>query len=263
MLKRLEVQTFFPKSNSSQLNGDIATLLPPGGVYNYVLINIATPAYKRLTMSSQNIEVVTASGPRARISRLKMFALAAAVLLIVIAVYVWSGLFASAGEQAATQESSLVSPDDLRALNDAPRIATQLAAKLEKSPNDPDGWALLARTHAKLGEHAKAKAAFQRALALRDTDAGLMADYADTLAFLNNQSFDGEPAQMIERALAIDPKNNAALMLSGLAAFDQQQYAQAIKQWEKVVKSAGPKTPIGMQAQGAIDEARKRSASAQ
>ncbi len=45
-----------------------------------------------------------------------------------------------------------------------------LAQRLEKNPNDPDGWIMLMRSRMQLGETAKAKAAYDRALATFKND---------------------------------------------------------------------------------------------
>ena len=182
-----------------------------------------------------------------------------ALLLAAGALYWWAGRAPSGMTDAPVPQApaSPVSADDLREINALPQVALQLRERLARMPEDGEGWALLARTYAKLGEHEQAKSAFKTALALRPRDTGIMADYADTLAFLNNRSFAGEPIELIERALRMDPEHQPTLMLAGLAAFDRQDFAGAIGYWERVVKTAGPQTPIAAQAQYAIDQARK------
>jgi cytochrome c-type biogenesis protein CcmH len=164
-----------------------------------------------------------------------------------------------ADRPTAGSEPASLTADDLREIGELPQVAARLRERLGKSAGDPDGWALLARTYLRLGEPVLAKAAFQRALALRGNDAAVLVDYADTLAFLNHQSFEGEPRQLIERALQIDPAYLGALMLAGLAAFDRHEYVQAVTWWEKAVAAAGPGSPVAEQALAGIAEARKRA----
>jgi cytochrome c-type biogenesis protein CcmH len=166
----------------------------------------------------------------------------------------------SAGSDSNAQHQRVsLNADDLREIADLPLVAAHLRERLNKSPADPDGWALLARSYARLGEHVNAGAAFQKALELGSEDATLLTDYADTVAFLNNRSFEGKPREMIERALRIDPANIGALMLAGLAAFDRREYVQAISYWEKAVSAAGTDSPVTAQALEGIKEARKRA----
>lgn len=51
-----------------------------------------------------------------------------------------------------------------------------LAAKLEENPNNPDGWTMLVRSYATLGQTEKAKAAFARAENHYASDPALLAE---------------------------------------------------------------------------------------
>ncbi|MDO9285706.1 MAG: c-type cytochrome biogenesis protein CcmI, partial [Aquabacterium sp.] len=76
----------------------------------------------------------------------------------------------------------------------------KLAQRLKEQPDNAEGWAMLARSYARLGRHADAVPAFDRAVALQGSNAGLLADFADTLAVQNNRSLEGRPTQLIEQA---------------------------------------------------------------
>lgn len=133
----------------------------------------------------------------------------------------------------------------------------QLAQRLQNEPENAEGWAMLARSYARLGQHEKALPAFKRTGSLLETDARLIADYADTLAVLNNRSLVGEPAQWINKALAIDPNNPKALALAGTAAFEARDFPVAVRHWERLVTMSPPGAEFLPQLQASIDEARK------
>ena len=61
----------------------------------------------------------------------------------------------------------------------------------------------------------------------------MLADYAEALAATQERSFKGEPARLLQRALAADPRNLKALLLSGSEAFDRHAYREAIGFWER------------------------------
>jgi cytochrome c-type biogenesis protein CcmH len=103
--------------------------------------------------------------------------------------------------------------------------------------------------------------AFKQAMALRPDDAVLIADYADALAVTNGRKLEGEPDQLIARALKIDPDNLKALSLAGTAAFDRKDYAGALLHWQKMTKLA-PDSQFSQQIQSGIDEARRLSGGA-
>ena len=133
-----------------------------------------------------------------------------------------------------------------------------LNARLKDNPNDADGWAMLGRSQMVLGRHALAVPALQKAVALRGDDAALLTEYADALAVVNGRNLDGEPSRLLAQALAIEPNNQKALLLSGMHAFQQKDHAKALQQWEKVVQLA-PSGELAQQLQGVIAQARERA----
>ncbi len=119
-------------------------------------------------------------------------------------------------------------------MGDLGAMAQKLAAKLEKSPENADGWALLAHTYVELKQHKDAVGAFEKAVNLIPNDPQLLADYADALAVTNNSKFDAKSIDLVDRALKIDPNHQKALLLAGTIAFNQADYAKAISMWERL-----------------------------
>ncbi len=105
--------------------------------------------------------------------------------------------------------------------------------KLEQTPGDGVGWALLARSYAEAGRHPEAVPIYERAMKLIPDDPQLLADFADSLGMLQGRRLEGRPQQLIQRALTIDPSRVKALMLAGTMAFDRKEFAQAVKYWER------------------------------
>jgi cytochrome c-type biogenesis protein CcmH len=132
-----------------------------------------------------------------------------------------------------------------------------LAQRLKDRPDDAKGWTMLARAYSALGRTAEAVPAFQKAVSLNTGDAGLLADYADTLAVQNGRQLNGEPLKLVERALKIEPGNLKALALAGTAAFDRKDFVAAVTYWEQLKQGVpGDSTYLG-QVQAGIDEARQ------
>lgn len=139
-------------------------------------------------------------------------------------------------------------------------MLTQLAARLERQPDDPDGWAMLARSYAVTQQHDKAVPAFRKAAALRPADAVLLADFADSLAMSQQRRLSGEPIELVRRALKIAPDNVKALSLAGTEAFDRQDYRTALTHWLHLEKVAPADSPFIVQIRGGIEEARRGAA---
>ncbi len=112
----------------------------------------------------------------------------------------------------------------------------ELQAKLEKKPDDPEGWLLLARSLDEKKRFDEAVKAYEKLTELVPNEAQLWADYADSLAMTNGQSLKGRPTELLERALAIDPNHEKALALAGSAAMERGDYATAVRYWEKLLQ---------------------------
>jgi cytochrome c-type biogenesis protein CcmH len=135
-------------------------------------------------------------------------------------------------------------------------MAAKLAAKLEKEPDNAEGWVMLARTYYAINRHADAARAFDKAVALVPNDAGLLADYADALGAAQG-GLRGKSLELVERALKADPTQWKALALAGTAAFERKDYQQAIVYWERMKATVPPDSPIAKSIDSSIAEARE------
>ena len=138
------------------------------------------------------------------------------------------------------------------------KMVAEFASKMEKEPDNLQGWAMLARSYRILGRNADAEKAYARAGSFVDSDPQLLADYADTLAANANGSFAGKPLQLINKALALDPNNLLALWLSGTADFNVQNYKGAVQSWEKLAKQLPADSNEARTIAASIAEARSK-----
>ena len=136
------------------------------------------------------------------------------------------------------------------------QMVASLAARLEKAPDDPEGWRVLGRSYAVMGRYPEAARAYERAAALIPADAALLADYADALAMAQGRSMDGKPLELVNRALEIDPDQWKALALAGTAALERKDYAQAIAYWERLRKVLPAGSEMEQSVEASIAEAR-------
>ncbi len=178
------------------------------------------------------------------------------VLIVAGSGYLWTGSpgMPSAGEPGSQTQAA----EDPHNMNEAQfaEAVDKLAEKLKNEPDSPEGWAILARSYARMGRHADAVPAFEKAVALAPTDARLLADYADTVAMKNGRNLEGEPTKLVERALKIEPDNPKALALAGTAAFNRKDYRTAVRHWERLAELTSADAPFMPQLQSSIDEAR-------
>jgi len=114
-----------------------------------------------------------------------------------------------------------------------------------------------ARHYVEQKKFAEAAQAFKQASAAHPDDAALLADYAYALAMANHRNLQGEPLQLLERALRADPRQPKALGLAGTAAFDRKDYPAAIRYWTTLADSQPADSPVVKQARMSIAEARR------
>lgn len=144
-----------------------------------------------------------------------------------------------------------VTPQEVEAM------VARLAARLETTPDDGKGWALLGRSYGVMQRYQEAARAYARAAALNKDDADLLADYADVLAMSQGQRIEGKPLELIEHALKLDPTQWKALAMAGSAAFERKDYQQAITYWETIKSRAEPNSELARSIASNIEEARQ------
>lgn len=131
-----------------------------------------------------------------------------------------------------------------------------LAKRLQSNPNDVEGWIMLGRSYRSMERFGEAAGAYAKATELKPNDADLLADYAFVSALANDQRMAGQPTELINRALKLDPENVKALELAGIAAFQAKDYKMAIEYWERALKKIPPDTEVTQAIQLKINEAK-------
>ncbi|MGZ8273813.1 MAG: c-type cytochrome biogenesis protein CcmI [Burkholderiaceae bacterium] len=149
-------------------------------------------------------------------------------------------------------------PQDQHQLSGAQvdEMTAKLAARLEKEPDNIDGWVMLARTYYQQRKFPEAAQAYEKLTKLLPNEADLYADYADALAMAQGRKLGGKPMELVKKALVLDPNQWKALAMAGTEAFERKDYKGAITYWERL-KANAPDEPIGKQIQASIDEARQ------
>ena len=185
-------------------------------------------------------DVAEESPPRSRSARSLTLALALAVPLCAAVLYIAVGN-PGAIDSPAVQLQTMVE---------------RLAAHLRENPDDSAGWKLLGRAYASLERFPEAADAYAKAAVRAPRDAQLLADFAEALAMARGRRLEGEPEQLIARALELEPQNLKALALAGTAAFARKEYAAAAAHWEKMLPLVPADSEDARSIQASVDEAR-------
>jgi cytochrome c-type biogenesis protein CcmH len=177
-----------------------------------------------------------------------------AALVVAVAGYLWTGSPGARNEGAAGHAEGADGVD----FN---AMVERLAQRQQESP-DLTGLAMLGRSYMALGRPVEAADAYRRALQLAPDDPDVLANLADAMGVNNGHRLDGEPTQLIERALAKAPDHLKALSLAAVAAYQRGDTAMAQRQWERVVAVGPADHPLVQAARETMARLREGAAGA-
>ncbi len=160
--------------------------------------------------------------------------IALAISLPLVAVLLYLMLGSPAGLKPPPPAEQQFSAQEIE------RMVSGLAAKLENEPGNLQGWAMLARSYRQMGRMPDAVRAYERVVSQNAGNADLLVEYADTLA--SASGFNSKVLALIDKALQLEPNHPIGLWLRGTAAYESQQYAKAIADWETLLKLVPPES---------------------
>lgn len=138
------------------------------------------------------------------------------------------------------------------------KMVDNLAEKLQANPDNPQGWAMLGRSYKVLGRYDEAAKAYARAGHFVESNADLLVEYADVLALSLDSNLQGQPTALLTQALALDPKHPMALLMTGVSAYQREDYRAAISHWDKLLLDLEPGSEDAQQVEGNIAQAKQR-----
>ncbi len=152
------------------------------------------------------------------------------------------------------QAASQMSEDDRAAMIEG--MVAGLAARLENEPDDLEGWTMLARSYAVLGDMQKSADAYARASQLAPDDLALRLGRAEALLTTlreNGEPIDGAAKAAIDEVSRINPEHPFALYFQGLAASQSGDIARAKSYWERLLAGMPEGSPDAAGVQQMID----------
>ena len=125
-------------------------------------------------------------------------------------------------------------------------MVDSLAARLEKQPDDVEGWARLGRSYGVLNEPAKSRDAYAHAVKLKPDALPLKQAYAAAIVDAAGQDATSPPAGAValyREILAAEPKNQEALWYVGIAEADAGRADKARELWSQLLAQLPEKSP--------------------
>jgi cytochrome c-type biogenesis protein CcmH len=112
----------------------------------------------------------------------------------------------------------------------------KLARRLERQPDDVEGWLTLGRSHNAIGQYPLAIRAFQRADRLQGgRNAEAVLGIAEAMMMQNDNVMDDRSGRLFERALELDPESGRTLFFAAIAAQNRQEVPVAIERFERLL----------------------------
>jgi cytochrome c-type biogenesis protein CcmH len=206
--------------------------------------------HRRLMEETRPSEPTKSPVPRAR----------AVALFVAVALPVVAGiLYFTVGKPGALTE------DPPAPVGEAVKgdYIEQLQSHLSRQPRDGRGWVLLARAQADRNEFKAAAAAYEKALTVSEKvakDPGVLCEYADALGMAQGGRLAGRPAELIAKALAINPAHPAALEMAGSVAYEEGRYVDAVRYWKQLLADLTPGSDRHSELSEAVARAERKAA---
>ena len=171
------------------------------------------------------------------------------ILILIIPAFVF-GVYNIVGSPDVIEKLALTSNiSDTQNSNEQLASVDEMLNRVERrlldNPDNIDDWLMLANSYLVLKRYPESIRAFENLYRLVGDEPSLLFRYADALAMANSGTFTGKPAEMIKKALLLDPENTMGLWLAGLASYEEGKIKEAITHWKKVL----PKLKDGSEEQ--------------
>ena len=155
--------------------------------------------------------------------------------------------------QAASRDAHSSEAGEMDAMVD------ELRRRLAETSEDLDGWLLLARTLKTMQRYPESADALETARRIAPEDPRVMVDQVEAQIFLTPDGrISDDMIATLEQALRLQPGNQKALWLLGIAASQKGNNDMAITFWEALLAQVEPGSQVAQSVQSQIDEARGR-----
>lgn len=144
---------------------------------------------------------------------------------------------------------------------DAKTLLDRLMIQTEKTPEDVEVWYLVGRLNFDLNKYDAAVLGFSNVIQYlpeeaTDDKAVAMAQLAQAMFFANDRKLDKATESLLLEALVINPRDNTALGLLGVASYDRKDYLNAVRYWTRLLALMPPNNPNGQAIRGGLEKAK-------
>lgn len=220
------------------------------------ILSVAPPEQAAVTgkgKGAKRKKQEAAAGP-APVSGLARVAAIASVLVVpagALALYVYLG---SPGMPDQPHRERMVARMDMdqQGAEEMIALTDQLAARLEENPDNAEGWAMLGRSRAALGQYDGAVRAFRQAVQRGQSDAETWAALGEAQVAVDQGQVNPQAAVAFRNALHDNRQEPRARYYLGLFQVQQDEPRTALAIWRDLEKTSPPDAPWQPMIQDAI-----------
>ena len=133
-----------------------------------------------------------------------------------------------------------------------------VAGELERNPDNQQGWFALGMAYKNIEAFSSAEHALRRALYLDDTNTIIQVELAETLLFSSQGQTPKEAIELLKSILVSEPMNQKSLWLLGVIAYRDEEFAEAIGHWERLLGGLDSTASIRSTIEQQIETARRQ-----
>ena len=149
-----------------------------------------------------------------------------------------------------------------REFSQPPQSLEEMVARLERAaaaqPDSAEGLYFLGRAYMAQNRPGDAAKVFERAANLAGRQPELLGQWAQAQYFADDKKWSDKVQALTDEALKADPKEVTSLGLLGIAAFEDQRFAQAIGYWQRLLNELPEGDKSREALEGGIERARQQ-----
>ena len=161
------------------------------------------------------------------------------IVLVLLPIFVFALYYRIGQPQLASSDGArpvtAQSPSAEKPMPTIEELVLGLEERLEQTPEDETAWWMLTRSYMALGRFEDALQSVERLNELSGDTAPVMLLKANALMLVKGDSFAGEPEELIQRSLELEPESVSGLWMAGLAARERGDQESAISYWQRLL----------------------------
>lgn len=124
--------------------------------------------------------------------------------------------------KAEAQQQADASLDTVR------QAIPQIIARLKQRPDDVEGWLMLGKSYSFVQDYRQAAQVYAKLDQLSPDQPVFLLLHAEALAMVHNGMLAGDAAQLVFKAVKLDPGNRDGLWMAAIASLEAENQAQAL-----------------------------------